>query len=91
MSGRISPACDWSTPKWDYVNPVQDVAADLDEISGGLSSISEKLRRRGYKPELVFQELKSDMERLQSDGTLDLLLMLQKGRTMGMAQAQAKA
>lgn len=91
VPGRIRPACDWSTPKWDYVNPVQDVAADLDEISGGLSSISEKLRRRGYKPELVFQELKSDMERLRADGTLDLLLMLQKGRTMGMAQSQSKA
>lgn len=82
---------DWSTPKWEYVNPVQDVAADLDEISGGLSSISEKLRQRGYKPDLVFQELKSDMQRLKTDGTLDLILMLQKGRTMGMAQDQASA
>ncbi|MGB3068449.1 MAG: phage portal protein [Ottowia sp.] len=80
---------DWSTPKWAYVNPVQDVAADLDEISGGLSSISEKLRQRGYKPELVFAELKRDMERLKADGTLDLLLMLQKGRTLEMAKAQS--
>lgn len=80
---------DWSTPKWQYVNPVQDVAADLDEIAGGLSSISEKLRQRGYKPELVFSELKSDMERLKADGTLDMLLLLQSGRTLGMAQQQA--
>lgn len=86
---RVDYACDWSTPKWDYVNPVQDVAADLDEIAGGLSSISEKLRRRGYKPDQVFAELKSDMERLNNDGTLDLILMLQKGRTLGMAQAEA--
>lgn len=92
LAGKVRRAeyvVDWSTPKWDYVNPVQDVAADLDEIAGGLSSISEKLRRRGYKPELVFQELKSDMERLKNDGTLDLLLMLQKGRTLAMAQAEA--
>ncbi len=92
LAGKMAQpdySVDWSTPKWSYVNPVQDVAADLDEISGGLSSISEKLRQRGYKPDLVFAELKSDMERLQSDGTLDLLLMLQKGRTMGMAQSQA--
>lgn len=81
-------AVDWSTPKWDYVNPQQDVAADLSEISGGLSTISEKLRRRGYKPDLVFAEIKSDMERLKADGTLDLLLMLQKGRTMGVEQAE---
>lgn len=86
---RADMACEWATPKWDYVNPVQDVAADLDEISGGLSSISEKLRRRGYKPDQVFTELKTDMERLKKDGTLDLLVMLQKGRTMDMAQTQS--
>lgn len=74
---RAEYACDWSTPKWDYVNPEQDVKADLAEISGGLSTISEKLRRRGYKPELVFQELKSDFDRLRTDGTLELLLQLQ--------------
>jgi lambda family phage portal protein len=74
---RTEYACDWSTPKWDYVNPEQDVKADLAEISGGLSTISEKLRRRGYKPELVFQELKSDFDRLRNDGTLELLLQLQ--------------
>lgn len=88
---RVDYAVDWSTPKWDYVNPVQDVSADLDEISGGLSSFSEKLRRRGYKPELVFQELKSDMERLKKDGTLDLILMLQKGRTMDMARSESSS
>ena len=74
---RADYSVDWSTPKWEYVNPEQDVKADLAEISGGLSSISEKLRRRGYKPDLVFAELKSDFERLRADGTLDLLLMLQ--------------
>lgn len=94
LAGKVRKpdyAVDWSTPKWSYVNPVQDVAADLDEISGGLSTFSEKLRQRGYKPDLVFQELKSDMERLRKDGTLDLIVMLQKGRTMGMAQAEASS
>ncbi len=92
LSGKVRVrdfGVDWSTPKWSYVNPVQDVAADLDEISGGLSTFSEKLRQRGYKPELVFAELKSDMDRLQADGTLDMIMMLQKGRTLGMAQAEA--
>ncbi|MGB4059610.1 MAG: phage portal protein [Burkholderiaceae bacterium] len=89
LAGKLPPAqsqdVDWATPKWDYVNPVQDVNADLAEISGGLSSISEKLRRRGYKPDQVFKELKSDLDRLKADGTLDLLVMLQKGRTMAEA------
>jgi len=83
LAGKIPRAdysCDFSTPKWDYVNPEQDVKADLAEISGGLSTISEKLRRRGYKPELIFAELKRDFDRLRSDGTLDLLLQLQTGQ-----------
>ena len=67
---------DWTTPKWASVNPVQDVAADLSEIKGGLSSISEKIRQRGYDPELVFGELKTDLERLAQDGTLPLLAAL---------------
>lgn len=71
---------DHSTPKWQYVNPQQDVRADLDEIAGGLSSYSEKLRQRGYKPDVVFSELRRDLERLQADGTLPLMLLLQKGR-----------
>lgn len=68
---------DWSTPKWDYVNPEQDVKANLAEVSGGFTSISEILRRRGYKPELVFAEMKSDFDRLRSDGTLEVMLQLQ--------------
>ena len=83
LCGKLRQAdsrCDWSTPKWDYVNPEQDVKADLAEISGGLSTISEKLRRRGYKPDLVFQELKTDFDRLRKDGTLELLLQLQTGQ-----------
>jgi len=86
--------CDWSTPKWDYVNPEQDVKADLAEISGGMSTISEKLRRRGYKPGLVFDELKTDFDRLRKDGTLDLLLQLQTGQaspnTSGKASGTTK-
>lgn len=64
---------EWTTPKWASVNPVQDVAADLSEIKGGLCSISEKIRQRGYDPDMVFTELRTDLERLKADGTLPLL------------------
>ena len=73
---------DHSTPKWDYVNPKQDADSELALISGGLLTISESLRRRGYKPEEVFAELRSDFERLKADGTMDVLLMLQKGKRL---------
>lgn len=75
-SARQGVYPDWTTPKWASVNPLQDVAADLSEIKGGLSSISEKIRQRGYDPELVFSELKTDLQRLNADGTLPLLAAL---------------
>ncbi len=76
---RPDYATDWSTPKWEYVNPIQDVNADAAEVAAGLSSISEKLRQRGYKPDLVFSELKTDLDRLQLDGVLPLLMALKSG------------
>lgn len=86
-----SATAEWSTPKWDYVNPGDEVKADIDEISMGLSSISEKLRRRGYDPKAVFAELKSDFDTLQSMGVLDVMLMLQKGKTAQAAAATPAA
>ncbi|MBE7157850.1 MAG: phage portal protein, partial [Rhodospirillales bacterium] len=62
-----------STPKWAYVDPSKDVNADLAEISGGLCSISEKLRQRGYNPDDVFRELSDDISKLRELGVLDVL------------------
>lgn len=94
---RTDYAVDYSTPKWDYVNPEQDVRADQASIGAGLMTISEGLRRRGYNPEQVFAELRNDFERLKSDGTLDVLLFMQKGgvpqdaaATAGQADQQAR-
>lgn len=67
---------DWSTPRWDYVNPAQDVKAELDAIGGALLSPSEALRRRGYKPEQVFAEMGKDFELMQSSGALALMQFL---------------
>lgn len=72
---------DHSTPRWDYVNPAQDVKADKEAIGAGLISISEALRRRGYKPEQVFGELGDDMKALRKSGALDLMrFFLASGR-----------
>lgn len=65
---------DYSTPKWDYVNPQQDVQADIDLVSVGLSSISELLRQRGYDPDTVFAEIASDFDKLKKLGVMDILL-----------------
>lgn len=83
LIGSTEYGVEHTTPKWNSPNPLQDVRADLAEINGGLASFSEKLRQRGYKPEAVFKELKSDLDTLKGMGLLDLLLLLQKGREPG--------
>lgn len=83
LSGALDKpdaACEWTTPRWDYVNPLQDVQADTAAISTGLCSLSEKLRERGYEPEQVFAEMGRDYQALQSTGALDLMrVLMQKG------------
>jgi lambda family phage portal protein len=74
--------CDHSTPRFEYVNPEQDANAELKLISGGLLTMSESLRQRGYKPEAVFSELKSDFDTLKASGVLDIMLIMQKGRVV---------
>lgn len=72
----------YATPKWEHVNPQQDVNAELAEVAGGLSTLSEKLRRRGEDPDEVFDEMASDFKRLREMGILDVLMMFQKGKPM---------
>jgi capsid protein len=82
LAGKIRQrdmSVDFSPPKWDYVNPEQDVKADLAEIGAGLSTISEKLRQRGYDPDVVFAEWKSDYDKLKSLGILETMLFMQRG------------
>jgi lambda family phage portal protein len=82
LAGKIRTrdmSVDFSPPKWDYVNPEQDVKADLAEIGAGLSSFSEKLRQRGYDPDVVFEELADDIEKLKDLGILETLLFMQRG------------
>ena len=78
-----------STPKWAYVDPAKDVKADLDEISGGLSSISEKLRQRGYNPDDVFRELADDVQKLRELGLFDALAVMRSKSVSQVAAAES--
>lgn len=67
---------DWSAPRWDYVNPVQDVQAEIDAIGAGLLTPSEALRRRGYKPARVYAEAGRDFAAMREAGALELMAFL---------------
>lgn len=94
MVGKLKATpvtADWSTPRWDYVNPQQDVNASVMEIGSGMQSISEHIRRRGYQPKKVFAELKEDIDMLKQIGVFDALMFMLKGRSPGDAAANPPA
>jgi lambda family phage portal protein len=93
-SGKLRPGsypADHSTPKWEYVNPQQDAEAEIRLISCGLLTISESLRRRGYKPAEVFKEYQQDMDQLKAAGLLPILLTMLKGGNAAPSAAAAMA
>lgn len=58
----------WTPPRWEYVNPKEDVQADKEELGGGLASLSEKIRARGEDPEKVFKEIAEERRKLAELG-----------------------
>jgi lambda family phage portal protein len=94
LAGKLRQAnygCDYSMPRWSYVDPEKEVAADRAEIAAGLSSISEKLRSRGYDPATVFAEIEAESNDLKARGVLDLLLFKETGKPPPWLQAQPTA
>lgn len=76
LAGVISRpdyAVDWATPRWDYVNPEQDVKAEIAAIGAGLMSPTESLRRRGYKPATVYAEMGADLAAMRESNALELM------------------
>ncbi len=53
----------WRFPKWEWVDPLKDVQADIKEVEAGLASRSEKIAERGRSAEEVDEEIRRDQER----------------------------
>jgi capsid protein len=59
---------EWAPDRWPYINPVQDVEADIAEIRGGLASRSEKAKERGRDIEEVDRRRAEDKRRENAAG-----------------------
>lgn len=55
----------WTAPKWPYVDPLKDIQAAKEEVRGGFSSLSEKIRQNGDDPQEVFAEKAAEQEELK--------------------------
>lgn len=71
--GAYQGGIDWSTPRWEYVQPDREVRAEIDAITMGGRSISEWIRRQGYDPAQVRAELAADIKALKEDGVMDFM------------------
>ena len=60
---RSSLACAWLPPKWDWVDPLKDVKAEIEQIAAGLKSRTQALAERGYDAEQVDAEIAADRAR----------------------------
>lgn len=53
---------EWSTPKFESVNPWQDAQTDLLETRAGFVSLPEQIAKRGYNAEDVLNEHKKILD-----------------------------
>ncbi|MDQ7776129.1 phage portal protein [Paracoccus aminovorans] len=60
--------CEWLPPKFDYVDPMKDVQAEIMAIGAGLKSRSQAISERGYDAEQVDAEIAADRERADGLG-----------------------
>ncbi|TCT05390.1 lambda family phage portal protein [Tepidamorphus gemmatus] len=60
--------CEWLPPKFDYVDPMKDVQAEIMAIGAGLKSRSQAISERGYDAEQVDAEIAADQSRATALG-----------------------
>ena len=61
-------ACAWLPPRWDWVDPLKDARAEIEQIIAGLKSRTQALAERGYDAEQVDAEIAADRAREQKFG-----------------------
>ncbi len=60
--------CEWLPPKFDYVDPMKDVQAEVLAIAAGLKSRTQAISERGFDAEQVDAEIAADQERVDRLG-----------------------
>jgi capsid protein len=63
-------ACSWLPPRWEWVDPLKDARAEIEQIEAGLKSRSQAIAERGFDAEQVDAEIAADKEREQRLGLM---------------------
>ena len=65
----VVPA-EWASPRFEMVNPLQDVQADLLETRAGFASPQQMIAKRGYDPAAVVEEWAAHAETTDTLGLI---------------------
>jgi lambda family phage portal protein len=60
--------CNWLPPRWDWVDPLKDIKAEIEAINAGLKSRSQAISERGYDAAMVDKEIAADKAREEALG-----------------------
>ena len=63
-------ADEWAPPRFEIVNPLQDVQADLLETRAGFASPQQMIAKRGYDPAAVIEEWAAHAEATDALGLI---------------------
>lgn len=61
-------ACSWLPPRWEWVDPLKDACAEIEQIDAGLKSRTQAIAERGFDAEQVDAEIAADKARERSLG-----------------------
>lgn len=68
MGLPVAPPTEWTAPPLPMIEPDKEGLAIQRNIRTGITTLSEAIRERGYKPETFLSELADDFERLDELG-----------------------
>ena len=77
-------AAQWIPPRWDWVDPLKDIRAEINAIEAGLKSRTQAIAERGFDAAMVDAEIAGDHRREDSLG-------LRFGREPASVPAPAQA
>lgn len=70
LPDRGDYVAEWAPPRFESVNPKQDVEADIAEVRAGFASPQMMIAKRGYDPEAVLAEWAAWAKRTDTAGVV---------------------
>ena len=89
-----APQAEWTAPPMPMIEPDKEGLAYQRNIRGGIMTLSEAIRERGYDPDALFAEMADDWKKVDQLGLVldsDPRKMTQAGQTQAAAAPVAGA